>query len=111
MLNPSQTPTSAASGGFSAPNDENQIKNAMQPIKRTVRIIWATRLLGRPSRRNENKPDTMTNASPVKNDQRPPMDKTTKPTINKVWLVTNLMSVFFIARVMPNFQSSDTRGG
>jgi hypothetical protein len=84
ILNPIQTPTRAANGGFSAPKDENHIKNVMQPMKSSVRIIWTTKLLGRMSRRNENKPETMTNASPVKNDQRTPMAKIIKPTINNV---------------------------
>jgi hypothetical protein len=83
MLHPSHTPTSAATGGGSAPNDENQTKNAMQPTQSSSRIIQPAKLLGLVAR-NENKAEIITKASPVKNDQRPPMDKITKPAINNV---------------------------
>lgn len=97
MLHPSHTPTSAAIGGFSVPNDENQNKNTMQPTQRNIRIIQPVKLLGFVAR-NENKAETITKANPVKNDQRTPIDRTTKPTTNKIWLATNLISVFFTAR-------------
>ena len=84
MLHPNHTPTRAATGGGFVPNEENQTKNEIQPIKSSVRTIQPTRLIGRVSRRSENKPETMTNVSPVKNHQRPLMDKTTEPTINSV---------------------------
>src|ERR1017187_8537341 len=73
MLQPSHTPTRAATGGFSAPNDENQTKNAMQPTQSNRRIIKPAKLLGLVARK-PNKAEIITNASPVKKDQRPPMD-------------------------------------
>jgi hypothetical protein len=83
MLHPSHTPTRAAIGGFSAPKDENQTKNTMQPTQSSNRIIQPVILLGLVAR-NENKAEIATNESPVKNDQRPPMDEITKPAINNV---------------------------
>jgi hypothetical protein len=97
MLHPSQTPTRAAIGGFSAPNDENQIRNAMQAIQSNIRTAKPAKFLGRVARK-PNKAEIITNASPVKNDPRPLIAKSTRPTISKVWPTTNLMSVFFIAR-------------
>jgi hypothetical protein len=96
MLHPSQTPTSAAIGGLSAPNDENQIRNAMQATQSTARIIQPAKLLGRVVR-NENNAEIITNASPVKNDQRAPMDKIIKPAISKISPTANFMSVVFMA--------------
>jgi hypothetical protein len=102
MLIPSHTPISAVSGGFSVPNDETHSNNAMPPRQNNAQIILETKFLGRVSRCNAKRPETMTNASPVKNNHRTPTDETLKPTINNVWLVTNLMVVFFMVQAMPN---------
>jgi hypothetical protein len=72
MLQPIHTPTRAASGGLSAPNDENQTRKAMHPIQSNIRIIKETKLFGSVLRK-ENKAEIITKAMPVKNDQRPPM--------------------------------------
>ncbi len=56
----------------------------MQPIQSTARIILAIRLLGATDRRNDNKPEIITTASPIKNDQRLPIDKIARPPINKI---------------------------
>jgi hypothetical protein len=83
MLIPSQTLTRAAKGGFSAPKDENQIKS-MQPIQRSMRIIWAMKLQGHTFRRNEKYPDPVIKASPIKKDQRKPNDANTNPANRKI---------------------------
>jgi hypothetical protein len=83
MLAPNQTATRAVSGGFSVPNDEYHTKKIMHPIHNITRIIQPRRLHGRGSR-GENKAETIANASPIKKDQRTPIDKIAKPAINKI---------------------------
>jgi len=68
MLHPSHTPTSAAIGGGSAPKDENQNKNAMQPTQSTSWKNKPNPLHGLVARK-PNSPEIISNASPVKNDQ------------------------------------------
>ena len=55
----------------------------MQPTQRSSRIIKPNKLLDLVARK-PNKAEIITNASPVKNDQRPPMDSKTKPAINNI---------------------------
>jgi len=96
MLHPNQTPTRAATGGFSAPKAESQSKNAMQPTQSNIRTIQPAKRLGLVAR-NENKPEIVSKASPAKIDQRPPTDKIIKLAINNVSIAKNLKSIFFMA--------------